>query len=180
MKKLLIFTCIACFACNNDTKKEVSSSSIAYDSSKNADIAYPYTASYSSKFEIGDPQLSKIILDLWKNWDNNTLQNSLHSFADTVSLLFPDGTRVHGSREDVISEAQKVRDQFISVSSDVQAWIPLKSTDKNENWVTIWGKEVHKTKDGKTDSVNLQETWLFDKNNKAMVMYQFINKFSRQ
>jgi hypothetical protein len=49
----------------------------------------------------------------------------------------------------------------------------VKSTDKNEHWVLIWGREIDTHKDGKVDSTELQETWMFDQNGKAALLYQF-------
>lgn len=178
MRNILVLGSFAFFGCNADTTKEVSSSSS--DSTKIDNISYPYTATYSSKFEIGDANQSKIILDIWKNFDNNTLQNLSNSFADTVTLYFSDGQKLHGTREYVIAEIKKFRDQFTSVSSDVHAWIPVKATDKNENWVLVWGRETHTGKDGKKDSVNLQETWLLNKDNKVSLVYQFASKITPQ
>src|SRR5450830_11737 len=52
---------------------------------------YPYTANYSSKFAMGNPAHAKIILDLWKDWDDNAFDR--HDYmADTLVMLFPDGT----------------------------------------------------------------------------------------
>ena len=54
----------------------------------------------------------------------------------------------------------------------MHAIFPVKSTDKNEDWVCIWGTEVNTDKKGKTDSVHLQETWRFNKDGKIDLLYQ--------
>lgn len=51
--------------------------------------------------------------------------------------------------------------------STVNAIMPVKSNDKNENWALIWCKEVDTDKGGKIDSFYLQETWRFNKDGKA-------------
>ena len=163
-------------ACNNSPKEEVASISPNKDSSTSAsteNISYPYTATYSSKFEIGDPKHAQMILNLWKDWDNGTLANSKNAFADTVSMYFWDGTMMHTSRDSALAAAQKMRNTYSSVKSRVDAFIPLRSTDKNENWVTVWGMETHTDKKGKVDSVNLQETWRINKDGKTDLVYQF-------
>src|SRR5688500_15734803 len=33
----------------------------------------PYTADYSSNFVMGNPAYSNVILDMWKDWDDNAL-----------------------------------------------------------------------------------------------------------
>jgi hypothetical protein len=62
---------------------------------------------------------------------------------------------------------------YAKVQSSVAVFIPLKATDKNENWVTIWGKEVNTDKKGKMDSTELQETWRLNSNGKIDLLYQY-------
>jgi hypothetical protein len=181
MKKVLILAAMASFAAcnsNKDTKDESSSMSSASDStsSKKDDVAYPFTATYSSQFEIGNPQHAKTILDLYKDWDNNTLENSKNSFADIDSLIFADGSMIAGSRDSVFEAVKKIRNTMGTVKDVVQAWIPLKSKDRNENWVTIWTKEIITAPNGKKDSSYLQETWRLNKDGKVDFVLQYAQK----
>jgi hypothetical protein len=57
--------------------------------------------------------------------------------------------------------------------STVDAIMAVKSTDRNENWALIWGKEIDTDKKGKVDSFYLQETWRFDSSGKANFMLQY-------
>jgi hypothetical protein len=45
-------------------------------------------------------------------------------------------------------------------------------TDKDENWVAIWGSEIQTDMKGKVDTVSLQETWRFNKAGKVDFMFQ--------
>lgn len=177
MKKVLVILSVAALASCNSGKNETKVESMtATDSTKKeaAAVTYPYTIQYSSKFEIGDANQAKTILDLWKDWDNGNLSTSKGNFADSVEMHFATGETMHGSRDSVMATAQKVRDGLTSSVSSVDAVVPLKSTDKNENWVTVWGKEVDTHKDGKIDSVYLQETWRFNKDGKVDLLYQYM------
>ncbi len=78
-----------------------------------------------------------------------------------------------GSTDSTLAGAQLFRNTFAAVKSTVHAYMPLKSTDKNDNWVCIWGTEVSTDKQGKVDSVGLQETWRFNKDGKIDLLYQF-------
>src|SRR6266540_5083993 len=140
MKKFLIISFVAAFAaCNSGTDNaKVDSMKSSSDSSMMDTLSYPYTAQYSSKFAIGDPNHSLTVLKLYKDWDNNTLDNSKNLFADFDTLHFADGSMMAGSRDSVLAAAKQFRNTMSSVTSVVQAWIPLKSTDRNENWVTVW------------------------------------------
>src|ERR1700730_15145048 len=177
MRKILAMAGISLLAaCNNSPKDEVSSVAPNRDSSAAAaseNVSYPYTATYSSKFEIGDPKHAQTILNLWKDWDNNTLANSKNVFADSVSMYFWDGSMIHATRDSVLASAQKFRNTYTSVNSRVDAFTPLKSVDKNENWVAVWGMETHTDKKGKVDSIGLHEVWRLNKDGKADLVYQF-------
>lgn len=174
MKKLMLFIAIAAIvSCHtNETKTSVADSA---NNPKNGAVSYPYPINYSSQFEIGDPEKSKIILDLWKDFDNNTLDNSSDKFADTVTIITP-GMELHGSRDSILSSAKAYRNLYSSVSSTVDAVISVRSIDKKEDWVLVWGTEVHTTKKNTTDSVHLQETWLFNKDGKVDFMMEYASQ----
>ena len=177
MRKVCVLAILSLIiACNSGPKEDVSSVAPAKDSTENGsseNVSYPYTASYSSKFEIGSANHANLILSLWKDWDNNTFDNSRNSFADTVTMYFWDGTRLHASRDSILAAAKQMRGNYSKVASRVDAFIPLRSKDKNEDWVTVWGMETHTDKKGITDSINLQETWRLNKDGKADLVYQF-------
>lgn len=174
MKKLLFVTAIAAItvaACNSNTEEAKTPS--ATEVKPTADVTYPYDIGYSSKFEMADPKHSQTILQLWKDWDNANISNSKESFADSVELHFADGSMIHSVRDSVIAAAQFFRDMFTSAVSQVNAVTSLRSTDKDQNWTLVWGKEIDTDKKGKVDSFYLQETWRFNKAGKVDLLYQF-------
>jgi hypothetical protein len=175
MKKIFVFASVAFFAaCNSGTDTaKVDSMKSGSDSSKMDNLNYPYTAEYSSKFEIGDPNNSMTVLNLYKAWDNNTLDDEKNLFADFDTLNFSDGSRIAGSRDSVLAAAKQFRNTMSSVTSVVQAFTPLKSTDKNENWVVVWFKELRTATNGKKDSSYFQETWRLNKDGKVDLLYQY-------
>ena len=60
-----------------------------------------YTATYDADFRMGNVDYSTMILELWKDWDNNTFE--LHDyFADTISMYFPDGSIVSGKNQQLM------------------------------------------------------------------------------
>lgn len=168
---------ITFYACN-DQSASTASTEPAKDTTKPVApvIDYPYTASYSSSFEMGDPQHAKTILDLWKHFDNNTLDNGVGSFADSVTMQLADGTVMSGPRDSIIAGAKGYRSQFAAVNSSVDAFVVLKSTDKNASWVNIWGKEVRTDKKGKKDSSQLMESWMLNDQGKVALMLQYAAK----
>ena len=167
---------LSLYACNEPTPGETAKASTGDSANEAVTIAYPYTPNYSSKFEIGNPQNVKMVQDLWKHWDNNMLDEAAGFFADSVTMQFHDGFILHGSRDSVTAIGKRQRGKFTRVTSSVDACVALKSTDKDEEWVCIWGKEVTEDAKGKIDSLHLQENWRLDKNGKVVQLVQFAAK----
>ena len=175
MKKFLfLFSVVAFTACNssNDTTVDSMSSS---DSTVTASdtTAYQYAIDYSSKFEMGDPKNVRTIFDLYKDWDNNNLDNSKDKFADSVTLIFGSGDMMAGKRDSITELSKTFRNTLGTVNTQVHAVVPLRSTDKNEDWVLVWFKEYRTDAKGKKDSTEFQETWRINKNGQADLLYQY-------
>jgi hypothetical protein len=85
------------------------------------------------------------------------------------------GTEMKGTRDSILASTKAYRNSFGNVSSKVDAVLSTKSTDKNDDWVLVWGTEVH-TRKNVTDSVHLQETWRFNKDGKVDFMMQYVRQ----
>lgn len=134
-------------------------------------MAYPYTAGYSSNFVMGNPAHSRMILDLWKDWDDNAFER--HDYmADTLVMFLPDGSVIKGKAAN-LEGAKKYRGGMSSAKSTIDAWVPLRSVDKKEDWVAIWGTETDTWPDGKVDTRNIHEVWRINKDGKVDMMRQF-------
>jgi len=175
MKKILVIASLATLAaCNSPEPAKTDATKTSADSTVQAqDISSPYQIGYSSKFVMGDPKHAESILTLWKDWDNGNLSAHKEMFADSVELHFADGSMTHSTRDSVLAGGQSYRNMFATTVSSVDAVMAVKSTDKDENWALIWGKEIDTDKKGKIDSFYLQETWRFNKAGKADLMFQY-------
>ena len=107
----------ALISCNSDEKKEPETKSAASEASSNL----PYTATYSSKFEMGDAKNAEAILTAWKAWDDGNLQTSRKLFADTMHFYLRDGSEMHGPTDSTLAGAQTYRNTFATVKSTVHA-----------------------------------------------------------
>src|SRR5687768_11819800 len=125
MRKIILFllVVIAFTTCKSDEAKVDSMS--AKDSTNNE--TYPYTATYSSKFEIGESKYSQTILKMWKAWDNGDLNSVKDMFADSVVMMLGNGWIDRGTRDSIVAHAMQYRATLDSVSSKVIAFVPLKS-----------------------------------------------------
>ncbi len=173
MKKFFIIASVAMLsACNSQEPVKTDTMTSTADPTMK-EITSPYVLGYSSKFVIDEPNNAETVMTLWKDWDNGDLSAHKDLFADSVEMHFADGSMMHASRDSVVAAAQGFRNTFTSATSSVNAVMAAKSTDKDENWAIIWGKEVNTDKNGKVDSFYLQETWRFNKDGKANLFYQF-------
>ena len=173
--KQLSFLSIALvlFSCNTATNKETDTM-VKGDSSTtpSAPVSYAYKVNYSSDFEIGDAKYAQTVLQLWKDFDNNTFDNQRDIFADSVTAVFYNGNVFKGTRDSLISMVKEHRTALGTSTSSVDVITTLKPKGKEETWVCVWGTEVDSNK-GKTDSIYLNENWMFDKNGKVAYMTQF-------
>jgi hypothetical protein len=112
-----------------------------------------YKATYSSSFAISDSaKYEASVLQSYKDWEDNKLTNAPAYFADTVAMDFPSGKKVKMKRDSMVKFFQKYRDSLSSSKIDMVSIINLHSTDKNEDWVTVWYKQTDTFKTGKIDS----------------------------
>src|SRR5438105_8936931 len=178
MKKILIVACVAVIAaCNSKNEPaKVQAMNSGPDSTQVDNNNYPYTSDYSHNFEIGSSKNAMALLQLYKDWDNNTLDNSKNSFAEIDTMIFSDGTMFTGSRDSFFTVAKQMRGQMGTVVDSIHAWVPLRSKDKNEDWVLIWAREISTDAKGKRTTRELQETWRFNKDGKADLAYQYEQK----
>jgi beta-galactosidase GanA len=137
---LLLFLCTAA----NTQDKKMKEAKIKTDKKEmkmkmentSVKLDYPYTAEYSYNFMPGNPAHAKMVLDVWKDWDDNVVDRHADLFSDTVFMMFPNGQSVKG-KDSAMTMAKKIRGSLGSVKSTVEAWMPTKSIDRDEDWVLI-------------------------------------------
>lgn len=135
-------------------------------------IAMPYTARYSSQFIPGDQKHAEKMLTLFKQWDDNKLAEGKLMFADSVHF-FADKWEFNGTNDSFFTVSQNQRKNYKEVKTVVQAWIPVHSVDKNEDWVLVWSTAYTTDLKGKVDSANYQDTWKINKDGRFEVMYDY-------
>ncbi|MEP7280073.1 MAG: hypothetical protein ABI813_15605 [Bacteroidota bacterium] len=139
---------------------------------KNDTLAYTFTAASSSSFERGDPQKAKIVLDNWKSYQDNRMEDTRALWADTVRLLFANGFTFHGVPDSLVAGGKAQRSGYTALVDSIDAGISTRSTDKKEDWVCVWGREYSTDAKGKKDTTGVQEIWRL-KNGKVSFMSEF-------
>src|SRR5581483_3488068 len=120
---------------------------------KKDSVTMPMKVSYSSSFTISDSaRYVQEVLQSYKDWEDNKLDNGKTYFADTISWDFSDGSKGKMKADSAIKHFQKDRDSLSSSKIDMISVVGLHSTDKNEDWVSVWYKQTDTYKTGKVDS----------------------------
>jgi len=174
MKKTILafLVTIIVISCNQSTPPaEQKSDSTASESKKADDVKYAYKATYSSDFEIGKAENAKVILDIWKAFEDNKLGDTKSLWADSVTMQFENYT-FHGKADSAIKEGKAERARYTSVVDSVDAVVSLHSKDRNEDWVSVWAREYTVNTKGKKDTADIHEIWQL-KNGKASYMSQY-------
>jgi hypothetical protein len=184
MTKALTVAALLLFSAScNDAKKEAATEPAA-DSSAMAPVVadapapphqYAVKATYSSAFALGDASQADKVVELWKQYDENTLDKGLNYFADTVELWMADGWKYHGTRDSLMKIMKKVRGGYSAMKGEIAAIVPLKATDLDANWVCVWGTEYSTVKN-KKDSADVQENWRINKDGKIDMMQAYRRK----
>jgi hypothetical protein len=169
MKRIFVAVfAISFMACNNEKAAETAAEAKA---NVPADM-HGFTPAYSASFVMSDAKNTETVLALWEDWKKGDISSSRKHFADSLSLFLADGTSMVGLTDTLLKNMQAYRSSFKGMEVAVDAIFATKSTDKNEDWVAVWGTEIQTDMNGKVDSVSLQETWRFNKTGKIDMMFQ--------
>ena len=132
----------------------------------------PFKVVYSN-IGFGKADYSKVILNAWKSYDNNTIDDIGVIISDTITAILPDGTVLKG-KEAFMTALKAYRGNFASVVSTVASCTTLKSPNVPDEDVTvIWGTETDTKKDGTVQKVWLHELFFFNPQGKVTKFYQY-------
>jgi hypothetical protein len=155
--------------CNNETKTDEKNDGAQVK----AAASLPYIPGYSASFEMGNPEYSAMILKgSWKDWENNTMDNMKGWIADTIVAFHSDNTMIKGA-DSLVARWKRGRAKYSSVIDSIDAVIPVYSTDKKENWVLVWAREINTKTDGTKDTADVMETWRINKDGTADMLLQY-------
>lgn len=176
MKSLnLLPLLLLAMSCSQPETKEPTATTEAPAAAGTPSATYAYAPRYSNDFSFDESGNADIVMKLWKEFEENKLEEGLGYFADSVMMLFPDGNSVHATKDSVMAMTKAYRNGFSSLRNEVDAVIPMKENKDGTRWVLVWGEE-YQEKNGKKDSVLLHELWRFNKDGKIDMMQQFAGK----
>ena len=132
----------------------------------------PFTPNYSSKIQIGNPEHVRIVLNFWKDWDDNTMKNSNEKLDDSIMVLLSSGRFIQGKSNWILSRSA-AREEILTVKSTVDVWVPLHITDKGEWLVALWGSQNITRKDGSKVTQLINEIWRINNAGKVNMIRQY-------
>jgi hypothetical protein len=141
----------------------------------------PYTANYSSNFKVGSHDLTKMVLQLYKDYEANDFSTREGWISDTLMVFLPDGTMKRGKAEG-IDVFKNMRNSVASSKFTFDAIIPLTSVDRKETWVALWGAEEtgDKANPSSTMKNEFQAIWRLNKDKKVDFIKIFTSKPAQQ
>ena len=174
---IVVVAALVLIACNNNKKTDETSGKTE-EKKESAAITYPYKADYSSDFSMGDANHSKMVLDLYKMWEDGRVDDFKSVLADSASIDFPDGNKFKDNTADsLINFAKQFRKTLSSVKLTIDGWMPIHVNDKKEDYVLVWYREYETDMKGKVDSTR-GHAYFQIKNNKIRSWSEFGQKLA--
>ncbi len=87
-----------------------------------------------------------------KAFETGDIAACMNGFGDTVEVFF-DGYRAKLSHDSLMKQFTAQRANFGSMVIKMNDWESVISSDKKEEWVTMWYKQIETDKNGKADSL---------------------------
>jgi hypothetical protein len=142
-------------------------------------LTYAYKPSYSSDISVpSNPGNAQKVLQVWWFFEHNLVDSMKPYFADSITYEDASGMRYRGTTDGLLSIVRGEMKRLDSLRFDIQSWESAHVNDKNEDWVRIWSRERFYPKQGKADSVLMQENWLV-KDGRVIYFNQFTAKLPK-
>ena len=171
---LVIFSLASCNdASTTKTDSKDSTAVVATDS-----MNYPYTIKNPDTWETGDRQHTLNVLKSLKAYENGNIDEAVSYFGDSVRLRF-DEYDEKVSKDTLKALFTRWRGQSKSVYVEMHDWESVKSKVKNEEYVSLWYKQVNESLDGKKDSVSVMDDLKIE-NGKIIELDEKTRKFPKK
>jgi len=184
--KALLSGAIACAlfcSCNNatDSASTKTDSSEVKTTAKEAvsePVSYPYESIYSTKHSVGNPAHTKLVLNFYKLFETDKMDEMKSFLADSVFVEFADGATFFGPADSLISMGKKYRAMQTEFKYKFDTWLPIHTEDTKEDWVLVWSRAYFTDKKGKKDSMRIHEYYRI-KDNKINYWSEFDQKLPK-
>ena len=123
----------------------------------------PYTATddnynYSGSFEVNNNDHLAIVEGFLDALVSRNFEAASGYLADSVYFVFPDGNLMNTVKDSVIAMASQYFGKN-DISIAYTAGVPVRSTDKNQDWVLLWTDETIVNPEGKKTEVSYHDVY---------------------
>ena len=125
-----------------------------------------FTAAYSNKWSMGDSINSTMIMNFLNKWENNSMDTSF--FSDWAYYKYNWETK-----DSILKKLKVERSRFAKWKISISSIVSLKSTDRNENWVTVYGSVNKKDVMGINSLTNFTQWYKIEKDLKISFFKEF-------
>ncbi len=176
MKKLLFLAIFISMIMACHTNSDTGTGEAGAAAAVKGTLTYTYKASHSSDISVpSNPVNAQKVLQVWKLFETMQIEAMKPYFADTITYEDAGGMHFHGSAMQLLTYAKKDVDNLDSMRFDITMWQSAHLNDKNEDWVNIWSRERRYPRNGKPDTVLMQENWQV-KDGKVVYFNQYLAK----
>jgi len=139
------------------------------------DLDYAYTKTSKANYVMGDPAQVQMVLKSLKAFETNNTNELVSDFGDTVELYF-DNYYAKVSRDSAKTILTNNRNMYDTYNINMHDWETVKSTNTDDEWVSLWYTEIYKEKGGKLDSINIMDD-IKIKNGKIVEISGYVRRF---
>ena len=156
MKKLFFIVFVTfLFSCNNGENKTTDATNTT-DTTGTAQVNSPenkidltYKFSYDATPVVVGNQNTKIVMDFNKDFADGNTDNFRSYFADSIHVVFADGSEINNSRDSVAAMVAKWRKTIADIQLSYIAAMAVDNKANGDQWVFQWIDEADNYKDGK-------------------------------
>jgi hypothetical protein len=153
MKKILFasFSLLFILSCKEkeDHKDDVSSKK----------VELPVEVMYKGTAAIGNPENMVTVMNWNKNMISGDVTAAGNLIADSLTVTLSDGMHVELAHDSAVAFLGGWRSSMDSAKQSYGAIIAVDNKDAGDEWVIQWTKESYFYKTGKSETVNLNESY---------------------
>jgi hypothetical protein len=125
-----------------------------------------YTSTYSAKWTEGDSTNTEVIMKFMKSWENNSIDTSL--FSNWV-----DFNNNWEKKQIIMDKLRTERNNFAKWKISVSSIIPVKSIDREENWVIVYGSVNTRDFKDKISEIHFTQWYKVNKESRISFFKEF-------
>lgn len=157
MKKIFAFTALLfLISCQEEKKPAESAASVSETPKTLPEFAYPVAM---ANWSMGDPNHTKMVLDVYRAWEHKDSAVFAASFADSAAMDLPDARRFTFTKGNAYQRLYKARSRYDSISNKIVSAFALHNDDQNDDWVMVMTYNKWTYKDGIKDSALYWDNW---------------------